>query len=176
MVLRPRGSSAAGLRSDVCPHELSDSFCCWRTLHADATYKILSCNSCDSLPSLELVPYSLQVTLHFMQRLIARILFLTALLGTFVPVAAGVGVPLAPHACCIRKSHSTNTTQIQGVTQPGNCCPPRTPSLWAAPVSIGSLQYARLMVAAVPEAASQHVLTQHIDRKSARAPPAFSIA
>ena len=128
------------------------------------------------MPSLELVTYSLQVTLHFMQRLIARVLFLTALLGTFVPVALAVGAPVAPHACCIRKSHSTHTTQIQSVTQPGNCCPPRTPSLWAAPVSIGSLQYVQLMVTAVSEAAPQHVLTQHVDRKSARAPPAFSIA
>jgi hypothetical protein len=111
-----------------------------------------------------------------MQRLIARILFLTALLGTFVPVALAVGAPVAPHACCIRKSHHTNTTQIQGVNQPENCCPPRTPSLWAAPVSAGRLQYARLVVAAVSEALAQHPITPHIDRKSARAPPSFSIA
>src|ERR1051325_2132004 len=111
-----------------------------------------------------------------MQRLIARILFLTALLGTFVPVALAIGAPAAPHACCIRKSHYPNTRQIQNVSQPENCCPPRTPSLWAAPTAIGSLQYVRLVIAAVSEAAPPHALTQHIDRKSARAPPAFSIA
>jgi len=111
-----------------------------------------------------------------MQRLVARTLFLTALLGTFVPVALAIGAPAAPHACCIRKSHHTNTTQIQSVNQPENCCPPKTPGLWAAPVSVGRLQHSSLVVAAVPEADPRRVITQHVDRESARAPPIFSIA
>jgi hypothetical protein len=110
-----------------------------------------------------------------MQRLTARILFLTALLGTFVPVALAVAAP-APHACCVRKPHGANSTQFQAVSRPENCCPPRTPSVWAAPISARNLQYTPLIVTVNPPVRIQRAVLEAISGKPARAPPAFSIA
>ena len=111
-----------------------------------------------------------------MQRLTARILFLTALLGTFVPVALAIGAP-APHACCIRKSRSESTkTQIQGVDRSENCCPPKTPNLWATPVAAARTQCGALLLAANTTAQSQRPTSTYVVYKSVRAPPVPSIA
>src|SRR5690349_2983576 len=111
-----------------------------------------------------------------MQRLIARILFLTALLGTFVPVALAIGAP-APHQCCIRKSRAGSTkTQIGAVHTNENCCPPRTPSVWAAPVAPASLQCGIFVVADRTCVQSQSPFVVYVAYKSVRAPPAPSIA
>jgi len=111
-----------------------------------------------------------------MQRLIARILFLTALLGTFVPIALAIGAP-APHQCCIRKSHAGSTrAQIEGVNHTGNCCPPRTSSVWAAPIASASLHCEFLVVPNNVPAQSQSPGLAYIAYKSVRAPPVSSIA
>jgi hypothetical protein len=111
-----------------------------------------------------------------MQRLIARILFLTALLGTFVPVALAIGAP-APHACCLRKSRNdAGKTQFQAIAPPGNCCPPRTPKLWATPVSFGSLQCMHFVVAPPPEPLAERPVPAPVSSKSVRGPPTYSIA
>jgi hypothetical protein len=112
-----------------------------------------------------------------MHRLTARILFLIALLGTFVPVALAVGSPAAAHACCIRKPRNdASKTQIQAVTRPENCCPPKTPKLWAAPVSFGSSQCMHFIVAPPPEPLAVRPVLGPVSSKSVRGPPAFFIA
>src|SRR5512141_3505524 len=58
-----------------------------------------------------------------MQRLTARLLFLFALAGTFVPVTLQALTP-PPHACCLRKSaHRCHTTGAQDpVVRSADCC------------------------------------------------------
>src|SRR6266566_10145405 len=106
-----------------------------------------------------------------MQRWIARFLFLSALLGIFVPVSLAIAAP-APHACCIRKPHAANTTQIQAVSHPENCCPPRRPSHWAAPVAAGGQQCVLFVVNSSPTTFSHSPVSTPISYKSVRGPPA----
>jgi len=113
-----------------------------------------------------------------MHRLIARILLLTALLGTLAPVALAIGAP-APHACCLRRLHRAAKGPVfesTGQASPGNCCPPRTPNLWAAPAAAGDLGHSPFVATSQPWVNIQQPTLDHVSRKSVRAPPVFSIA
>lgn len=110
-----------------------------------------------------------------MQRLITRILLLTALLGTFVPVALAIGAPDPPHACCLRKlRNSYKGTSFEAVP-PGNCCPPRTPNLWAAPVAGANVGYVAFVTPSAPPSQSQQPPMASRPGKSVRAPPSASL-
>ena len=69
-----------------------------------------------------------------MHRLIARLLLVLLLVGTFAPVALAISAPL-PHACCMRKpmhDHGSRSLEIQNVgSDHQNCCPPVTTAHWA---------------------------------------------
>ena len=92
------------------------------------------------------------------------------------PGTGAIGAP-APHQCCIRKSRISSTrTQVEGERSSENCCPPRTPSLWAAPVAPTSLKCGVFVIPNRTCAQSQSPVVTHVAYKSVRAPPLFSIA
>jgi hypothetical protein len=83
-----------------------------------------------------------------MQRLIARLLLVLLLAGTFTPVALAASMP-TPHACCMRKTAHHRSSQgpaVQSVScEDHRCCAPVTKVEWADSVipDLSLVQFAR---------------------------------
>src|SRR5271168_4171211 len=76
----------------------------------------------------------------FMHRVIARLLLVLLLVGTFAPVALAISAP-SLHACCMRKPmHGRASHESEFHSPPGccqhDCCRSLTVSQWAD-VSLG---------------------------------------
>lgn len=113
-----------------------------------------------------------------MQRLIARLLLLFALAGTFVPVALAMTAPPL-HACCIRKAHhchesaSADSAQLTGAK---SCCTHDggravTTSQWANPQPGIAAVFAGIVAPHVLESHSRIPFMQLSASQSPRAPP-----
>lgn len=117
-----------------------------------------------------------------MQRLIARLLLLFALVGTFVPVALAV-TAAPPHACCLRKAvHQCHGSDPdERVVRGNSCCTqsyshavttPQFAHPRTSPVSIS----APTVETKVPESPAETPTTNLFASQSTRAPPQVSIA
>jgi hypothetical protein len=112
-----------------------------------------------------------------MQRLTARILLVLMLVGIFTPLALAIDLgALAPHACCMRRGASSNSSTIAQLviqTEPGNCCPPVVTAHWATTSTAVTYHYTPLVSTSRRETYA-HDYTNDFDLlTSGRAPPVF---
>jgi hypothetical protein len=109
-----------------------------------------------------------------MQRLIARLLLVLLLAGTFTPVALAASMP-TPHACCVRKTahhHSSQGLVFQSVScEDHRCCAPVTKVEWAENV-IPDLSVAQFAHTDEVVSLSRALLSHRREKSHAvRAPP-----
>jgi hypothetical protein len=115
-----------------------------------------------------------------MQRIIARLLLILALAGSFAPAALAIAGPV-PHACCLRACHfackyhhSYRGVTIEAVDKQGcgSCCPPNVPAQWAEVIRPREADIAAASAALFADPVPLHRNLELYAVLPARAPPA----
>jgi hypothetical protein len=123
-----------------------------------------------------------------MQRLIARFLLLTALVGNLAPLSLAASA--RPHACCIRKAvHRCHDSGVsEGFSEAAqlvirdsstcnhDCCRAVTTAQWAHARPTASTSRAQIVEAYLGQSNPASPNTEVFGFQSTRAPPIFSIA
>jgi hypothetical protein len=117
-----------------------------------------------------------------MQRLIAIVLLLLALTGTFVPVAVAINAAPA-HACCIRHAHHCHDSAVSSELTIRNtgccnhdCCRAVATSQKAHPSPGLSVTFVQQIDGFIAESASVTTTQQLPTLQSPRAPPHTFVA
>src|SRR5438874_8126914 len=110
-----------------------------------------------------------------MHRLTARLLLIFLLAGTFVPAALAITAE-PPHACCMRKMHSGEESQLRGVNHRHDCCGPLAVPQWAQPRPPLTDSITHRAATLHPHSRPAHPDSNFIRDHSGRGPPNLSIA
>ncbi len=124
---------------------------------------------------------SLGVLIH-MQRLIARLLLLFALAGTFIPLALAAAAP-PPHACCVRKAahqcHGSVPESDQLAICASGCCNRDCrraviTSQYASPQPRATAAFLQKLGGGIANPSDSISFTQFSASQSTRAPPSIA--
>ena len=124
---------------------------------------------------LALYYYLKRPLFELMHRWTARTLLILLLVSTFAPAAMAVDGP-PQHACCLRTSHSHQTTLTAVHQSDGSCCPPIATNHWAQVNPQDSFHNAAVIEVTPRKISQLHRHSLNRSSYSGRAPPAFSIA